>query len=51
MNLTHDVFQLDLAFPNPEWFAGMWPGAHFKFHSDINGERVSRMYTPVSPIN
>ena len=29
----------------------MWPGAHFKFHSDINGERVSRMYTPVSPVN
>lgn len=29
----------------------MWPCAHFRFHSEIDGEKVSRMYTPVSPVN
>jgi len=49
--LTHDTYTIELEFPDSEWTAGLWPAAHFKFHAEINGEKVARMYSPVSPLN
>lgn len=49
--IAHDTYAFTLEFPNPEWVAGMWPAAVFKFVADIDGKEEARPYTPVSPVN
>jgi cytochrome-b5 reductase len=49
--IAHDTYAFTLEFPNPEWIAGMWPAAVFKFVADIDGKEEGRPYTPVSPVN
>mmetsp|Transcript_33467 Transcript_33467/g.28274 ORF Transcript_33467/g.28274 Transcript_33467/m.28274 type:complete len:91 (+) Transcript_33467:139-411(+) len=40
-----------LQFPNPEWIMGLWPAGHILIHAEINGEKVTKKYTPTSPVN
>ena len=30
---------------------GLWAAGHVFFHADIDGEKVTKKYTPVSPVN
>ena len=49
--ISHDTYKFCLQFPNPEWIAGLWPGGHFLFMAEINGEMCQKPYTPISPVN
>lgn len=49
--ITHDTYRIVLEFPDPSWISGCWSGGHFIMHVMINGNRVSRKQTPVSPVN
>jgi len=49
--LTHDTYLIRLEFPNSEWIAGLWAGAHYTLHSDIGDKHISKKYTPISPVN
>lgn len=49
--INHDTLKIVLKFPNKDWIAGLWPGGHFYFHFNVNGETVSRPYTPVTLVN
>jgi ferredoxin-NADP reductase len=40
-----------LDFDQPEWISGLWVGGHFFFHLNIDGQLVSRKYTPITPVN
>ena len=40
-----------MELPNSLWFAGIWPGAHFRLFANIEGKEEGRIYTPVSPVN
>ena len=49
--ISHDVYLIELEFPNSEWIAGLPAGAHYIFHANIDGKTISRKYTPISPVN
>lgn len=49
--INHDSYELVLEFPNKDWIMGLWPSGHVFFHADIDGKRVTKKYTPVSPVN
>ena len=49
--VSHDTYKFGLEFPNPEWTSGLWPGGHFLFVSEINGEMMQKPYTPITPVN
>lgn len=49
--ISHDSYRIVLKFPNDEWIAGLWPGGHFKFHYQIDGQTVTKPYTPISLVN
>jgi ferredoxin-NADP reductase len=49
--ISPDTYQIELEFPNKEWIMGLWPSGHVFIHSDIDGERVTKKYTPISPVN
>ena len=49
--INHDTYMFVLEFPNPEWICGLFPGGHFIFHAMVNGQKIMRKYTPISPVN
>lgn len=49
--VNHDTYMFVLEFPNPEWISGLFPGGHYVFHAMVDGEMISRKYTPISPVN
>lgn len=49
--MTHDTYYITLEFPDKEWTSGLWPGGHFIIHAKIGDKDVSKLYTPVSPVN
>ena len=49
--MTHDTYTFELGFPNEEWISGLFAGGHFIFHAEVNGEMMSRKYTPISSVN
>jgi len=49
--ISPDTYIMDFEFPNPDWILGLFPAGHVCMLADINGKRVSKKYTPVSPVN
>lgn len=49
--ITHDTYNFELEFPDPDWIFGLPAGMHIMFHATVNGCSLSRKYTPVSLVN
>ena len=49
--INHDTYLIELEFPNAEWISGLWPGAHYFWHLEVNGKMLARKYTPISAVN
>jgi hypothetical protein len=49
--IAHDTYIFELDFPNPMWIAGLWPGGHYVWHAEVDGKKINRKYTPISPVN
>jgi ferredoxin-NADP reductase len=49
-DISHDTKKFIFKFPNPEWVLGLHVGGHLFIHLDVDGELVSRKYTPVSSV-
>jgi ferredoxin-NADP reductase len=48
--VTKDTIWLSLAFPDETWISGVWAGGHFDLELEINGQRVVRSYSVISPV-
>ena len=49
--ISPDTYEMAFEFPNPEWIMGLFPAGHLFMHADIDGKRVTKKYTPISPVN
>ena len=49
--INHDTYEFELKFPNPDWTSGLFAGGHFKFHANIDGQAMTRPYTPITSVN
>ena len=49
--MSKDYIQLEFKFPNNEWTSGVWPGGYVTMHHEVNGERISGKYAPVTPLS
>ena len=49
--INHDTYKMTFEFPNPEWIMGIFPGGHVFMTADIDGKKLTRKYTQISPVN
>ena len=49
--VSPDTYEMEFELPNPDWIMGVFPAGHVNMHAEIDGKRVSKLYTPVSPVN
>merc|ERR1712070_253571 len=49
--ISPDTYTFELEFPNPDWIAGLWAGGHYIIWSEVDGKKMNRKYTPISPVN
>ena len=49
--ISHDVYKMELLYPDPTWISGLHPGGHFAFYASIKGMPISRKYTPTSSVD
>lgn len=51
IDVTHDTVKVVFKLPEDDWVMGLPVGGHVFFHMEINGNMISRKYTPISVIN
>ena len=50
IKITEDTYIFRFAFKDPEMTFGMAVGQHVRFKAHINGEDVTRKYTPITDV-
>lgn len=49
--ISHDTEKFVFKLPQDDWVLGLPVGGHLFFHMEMDGDFVSRKYTPVSKVN
>jgi len=49
--ISHDTLKVTFKLPQEDWVMGLHVGGHIFFHTTIDGQIVTRRYTPVSQVN
>jgi NAD(P)H-flavin reductase len=48
IEVSHDTIKVIFKFPEDDWVMGLPVGGHVFFHMHIDGDLISRKYTPIS---